>query len=103
MNQVQPLIDLLSARYGWLPAVMGWMSASRLAMKFFSTQLQAKLTELMAEAASDKDEANDRDWEAVLGARWYRVAAFTLDLVLSVKLPSISDFRKAKGPSNNNQ
>lgn len=51
----------------------------------------------MAEAAQSADEQDDRDFDGMLQARWYRLTQFVLDLVFSFKLPTHSDFLKAKG------
>lgn len=96
MESLQPLIDLLSARHGWIPAVLGWMSAIRLALKWFSGGLQERLTARLVEAAKSADTQDDADWEAILRARWYRWVSFWLDLVFSVKLPTYSLFLSTK-------
>ncbi|MGO8675404.1 MAG: hypothetical protein ACLQVX_06000 [Limisphaerales bacterium] len=106
MNEsVQPLIGLLGRKLAWLPHILAVIGAARLFCKWFSAQLQDRLTRLMAEAVADDDQAEERDWEVVLRARWYRIAHFTLDLVLSIKLPVLADFLrlKAQGKSPQNQ
>ena len=97
-DQVQPLIDLLSGQFGWMPTLLAWgsavMTASRFVLKPFSARLQEKMTMRMAEAAASPDTSDDQDWEAVLQARWYRRTAFFLDFIFSLKLPTHADFAR---------
>lgn len=88
MEQWQPLIDLLSARHGWIPAVLGWMAALRLAFKPFSLALQSLIGRLFR-FVHDTEEAEDDEFvAAMLKRRWYRVLVFLLDWLTSVKLPT---------------
>ena len=89
-EQLQPLIDLLTGKFGWLATVLTWMSACRLALKPFSARIQQRMMAKMAEAAEDPEDT--RDWESILHRRWYRTMAFALDLVFSFKLPTHADF-----------
>jgi hypothetical protein len=103
MNEaVTPLVNLLSAKFGWMPAVIGWVGALRFFLKFFNGKLQAFLTQRMAEAAASQDAEDDRDFEGLLSARWYRLTNFIVDLVFSVKLPTHADFIKLKNQQQNN-
>ncbi len=96
-GEIEPLINLLTAKYGWVSAMIGWMGAARLAFKFFSGRLQGRLTGLMVEAASGPDEDERQDWQRVLRSHWYRGMRFGLDLVASVKLPGLEEFLRARG------
>ena len=93
MNELQPLINLLSGKFGWLPALLGYMAAIRVPLKFVSARIQANLTARMAAAAASADPEEQKDFD-FLSARPYRVAAFLLDLVFSFKLPTHADFLK---------
>lgn len=92
MEQIQPLLDLLSAKFGWGPAFLGWMGAARLAIKWFSGGLQQRLTARLSEAAASSDTQDDADWEKILRSTWYRWGTFWLDLIFSLKLPTIATF-----------
>lgn len=89
----QDLLNLLTHRLVWLPVVMG---VARLIMKWFSGPLQARLAARMAQAATGGDQAEQHDWEEVLSTRGYRVLSFTLDLLFSIKLPTLWDFLREK-------
>ena len=92
MTELQPLLNLLGGKFGWLPAVCGYITAFRVPLKFFSASIQKNLTTRMAAAATSADTEDRQDFDALLRARWYRVLNFTLDLVFSFKLPTHADF-----------
>jgi hypothetical protein len=93
MNEaLEPLVKLLGGRFGWMPTALGWMSAARLAMKFFNLRLQGWLTARMVEAVRSADAQEGNDLEALLRARWYRRLSFAVDLLFSVKLPAVGDY-----------
>ena len=94
MSELQSLLSLLAHKWTWLPMAMG---IARLVCKFWNGPLQARLTALMVGAATGPDQAEADDWEHVLRWRGYRVFAFALDLFLSIKLPTLADFLKARG------
>lgn len=97
MNELQPLIDLISAKHGWVSAIPVWiggiMTLSRILVKPFNSKLQDSLTGVIANAAKNKEDAQ---WwhDRVLSKGWYRAGAFFSDLILSVKLPSHADFHE---------
>lgn len=102
MNELQPVMDLIPHKL--LVVIFAVVAISRFANKWWSAPLQAKLTRMMVEAATSPDAEQERDWETVLRWRPYRILNFTLDLFLSVKLPVLADFLRAKaqGQQNNN-
>jgi hypothetical protein len=96
MTELQSLWQLLCGKFGWSPAVLTWIGAFRTVLKFFSARIQTNLTAIMVRIAQSADQEDDRDFDALLQARWYRVTQFVLDLVFSFKLPTHSDFVKEK-------
>lgn len=85
---IQPWIDLLSAKHGWLPAVLGGMATARLAIKPFSLALQSLLARAFAFVHETKEAEDDEFIAAMLKRRWYRVLVFLVDTLASVKLPT---------------
>lgn len=85
MNELQPLLELLEGKYGWLGSALAWMGALRLAAKFISNRLQSAMTRIVASKADPEFLA------VVLNNKGYRLAAFLVDLFASVKLPSAKD------------
>ncbi|MDE2099096.1 MAG: hypothetical protein KGL39_17715 [Patescibacteria group bacterium] len=92
-DPIQALFGTLEHRFPWLLLAIG---AARLVMKWFNGPLQARLTARMVAAATGPDSAETRDWALVLSARGYRVLAFALDLLFSVKLPTLADFLRLR-------
>lgn len=82
MEEIQPLLNALSAEHGWIAAFVSWMGIFRCASKPVGTQLQVGLSKLIANAP---------DWAVKLtGNVVYKVFAFLIDWLCSVKLPSQS-------------
>lgn len=79
MSELQPLYQLLLGKLGWLPAVLTWMSALRLALKPINIWLRDLLAGYIA--TSDQPPA----W---LRSHWYRFLVFLLDYITSIKLPT---------------
>jgi hypothetical protein len=88
MEQIQPLIDLLSAKYGWLAAVLSAMGTARVFAKPFSLALQSLLGRVFR-FVHDTEEAEDDEFiAAMLRKPWYRAIVFVVDYLTSVKLPT---------------
>lgn len=99
MDQLQPVWDALSAKYGWGPAVVSWVSGitliGRVVIKPFALKLQATMTQYLADAKGNEDDFDY--WHAILRSRWYRFPAFMLDMFTSVKLPTHAEFHRLVG------
>ncbi|MBC8095741.1 MAG: hypothetical protein H7Y43_08005 [Akkermansiaceae bacterium] len=94
MTELQPLLNLLGGKLGWLPAATAWLLAIQTAMKFINSRLQAFLTERMANIAASESSDDDEYFGAFLQRGWYRKLAFVLDLVFRLKLPTYAEFLK---------
>jgi hypothetical protein len=101
VNEPNPFLELLAKLH--IPDLALLMGCVRLLMKWVSGPAQQRATAWMAAAATGPDAQEERDWETILGKRWYRVTAFALDLVLSIKLPTLADFLKLKNPTKANE
>lgn len=95
MNELQPLIDLLSGKFGWLSTVFAWMGAMRVAAKPISAVLQDGAAKFIASAIESESDDDDRLAASILGSRTYRLLAFVLDWVASIKLPTLKQYREA--------
>lgn len=84
---LQPLLDTLSARHGWIVCAMVWMGTMRTAFKPLSGKLSSLLERAIARAAETDDTADDLVLQRMFGSVWYRALAFGLDLCASIKLP----------------
>jgi len=86
-NLFQPLLDTLAARHGWVVCAVTWVGALRTAFKPVSGKIGRYLDRAVARVAETEDPADDLVLQRMLSSRWYRVLAFTLDLIASIKLP----------------
>lgn len=96
MEQLEPILKLLTGKYGWLSTVFTWTTAIGFVVKLFSTKLQNRMTELMVEAATNDDNEDDVLWDRVLAWTPYKVLAYALDYLLRIKLPKLHDFQAMK-------
>jgi hypothetical protein len=87
-TDLKPLIDLLSGQFGWIATVIVWVGAFRLAMKPVSAALQSVVSLLLSFVADTPETDDDALVLKILQSRTYRVIAFFVDWVASVKLPT---------------
>ena len=86
------VLSALSGDNGWLAQVSGWMVTARLVLKPFSALLVARLTEAIFRVIDTEDAATVEMALQLLRAKAYRWAAFVIDLVASLKLPTAKEF-----------
>lgn len=84
----QPLLELLTGKLGWLPALLTWIGALRLPMKLVQSWVQNFLTAFVARVAASPQTDDDAQLRKLLDSLGYRMLAFTLDAALSLKLPT---------------
>jgi len=96
MNEFQPLIDLLSGKFGWLTTVIVWIGALRVPMKIFNGWIQQTLTAFVARVAASPEQDDDEAVRRIIGSLPYRFIAFILDAVLSLKLPTAESLANHK-------
>ena len=93
MNELQPFIDLLALKHGWVGGVAAWIGTVRVPLKFISASLQGALTSALGKVAASPEQDDDALVLRVLGSKAYRLAAFLFDLLASVKLPTTATFK----------
>lgn len=91
MNElVTQLTALLGGQQGWIPAVAGWVTASRVFFKTFNSVLvQPVFNKAIAIIAESPDKDDDAILYALLSSKLYRAFAFIVDLAASIKLPNV--------------
>ena len=94
MNELASLMDLLSAKYGWAAAATGWITTARLTLKPVSSFMQVKMTEALQRIASSPEKDDDELIGKLLANKAYRLFAFLMDLLASVKLPTTASFNE---------
>jgi len=85
--ELQPLLDVLTAKHGWLSAVLVWIGALRVICKWFSQRLQIAIEDRIAAVLASKSVADDYRVQRILDSTAYVWFAFAIDLLLSLKLP----------------
>jgi len=91
---MMPDIDYaeLASRFPWFIHVSFFIGACRFAVKFFSEPLQVRLTAALGRLVAE-DEEGARMVESWLKRPGYRLTAFMLDWLTSIKLPTWRTFR----------
>jgi hypothetical protein len=88
MSEIQPIIDWVQKDYPWVATLIMIMGFARLLAKPISGWLQGVFSKLAA-FVERTPETDDDEWlRRVLASVPYRVLAFIVDLILSVKLPT---------------
>lgn len=100
-DQITQVTALLGGHFGWIAATLGWIAAARIAMKPWSLKLQSWLSGIINYVVDSPEQDDDTLLGKILSSRAYRIAAFAVDALLSVKLPTsqtLVDAEKAKLP-----
>jgi hypothetical protein len=90
METLQPLLNLLGGDHGRLAQVIALIGSARIALKPFNLWLQAQLTALVDSCQDRTDFARPDHVRALLESTPYRLLAFAVDLLSSIKLPDAS-------------
>lgn len=88
MNDMQPLIDLMSGKFGWFATLLAWIGALRLPAKLLQGWLQRLGTALVARVLASPEPDDDALLRRCLESLTYRVIALFADVLLSIKLPT---------------
>ena len=99
-DALTPLIRALGFEDGWLIAAASWIATLRVAFKPFSIATQARLADVLARVVDSPEQDDDAIAIRLLTSRAYRLTAFGLDLLASVKLPGTADLRRAVAARN---
>jgi len=102
MSEIQPIIDMLQARFPWLATLLITIGTLRIVLKFFSGWLQGLLTSALQRVVDTTEYDDDRLAESILASKIYRVIAFFIDLLTSIKLPTTDSFKKLQSAKADN-
>lgn len=92
MSDLQPILNLLPSEWrGHVVALCAVIGMLRLLVKPFGEMLKRTITRAAETAISSANKDDDHWIIVVLEFPGYRLAAFLLDLVASVKLPHADD------------
>lgn len=84
---LQPLLDVLGAKHGWFAAAAGWIGTARVLMKPVSKLILSLIERWILFVQSTADHDDDDQLERLVRSKGYRLLAFWLDYLASVKLP----------------
>jgi len=94
MNDFQPLLDLLAGKAGWLPTLITWLAALKLAMVCFENQFARWSADQLNRIAAEADEGDDAYLRRIFADPSYRLIGFLLRLV-GFRLPTLADLERA--------
>lgn len=90
MNELQPILDWIIGKWPWLAGVM---ATARVFAKPISGLLQSGLTKLALYALATPEQDDDVWVNRIVTNKVYRFAAFLLDWILSIKLPTAASLK----------
>lgn len=102
MNDIQPVLDLLSGKFHWLPALLTWIGAAKLLFHFIGGWLTGWAASVVVWIVDSPDPDDDHFLLLVLDSGIYKFVKFLLGL-FSLPLPSRADYDAAlnrKGLTN---
>lgn len=86
-NELNQLLALLGGDNGTLAQVIAWIGAARVPLKIFSGKLQNAMERAISRVTETEDPEDDELVAGILSSKPYRIGAFVLDWIFSVKLP----------------
>lgn len=89
MENLQPLLDLLSGKVGWLPAALAWAAALRTALAFFDTRIRHFVADKLNSIGGENDVEVNAYLRNLFGKLWWKLLALVLPL------PKLSDLDRA--------
>lgn len=94
-KSLEALWTALTFKQGVFLGIATWMAASRTFLKFVSKWLQSGMSTLVDRAVESKLTQDDDIAERILGSRLYRIVAFFIDWLASVKMPTSETYLAA--------
>jgi hypothetical protein len=91
---IEPFIKALGGDSGVLVQISAWMVTCRAVFKLFSEKLQQFMDTLVLWIMENEVEQGRQMLSDVFGNIWYRVFAFLVDYMVSIKLPTIASLKK---------
>lgn len=86
MQEIQELLNSLQGQHGYLIAITSWMALCKIVFGLFNTALKDFMTNAMP---------SDKEWlSTLLDHRFYRISAWLINYIISIKLPATVDLIK---------
>jgi len=99
LEPLSALLRSLSGENGFVTQALTWIAALRLAIKPGQIWIRDRIISVLQRAAESADISDDQIVESVLTSSAWRVTAFILDFLASLKLPLVDDFRRIRSQS----
>ncbi|HEV2692353.1 MAG TPA: hypothetical protein VG347_05605 [Verrucomicrobiae bacterium] len=93
-TELQPLLDLLTGKFHWLPALLAWVGALKTLFHFLGRYLTAWTSSVLVSIVNSPDPTDDHLLLTVLDSRIYQLLHFALAL-FSLPLPTRADYDAA--------
>lgn len=94
MNELQPLLDLLGGKAGWLPTALTWLAAIKLASTLVENKLNHWLCDQLNQIAASEGGDDDAYLRALFSRSWYKLGSFLLRFT-GLRLPTLADLERA--------
>jgi hypothetical protein len=98
--EINQLISLLGGDDGRAAQIVAWMGTARLFAKLFSSWLQQAAERAIAIVTATDDPYDDKLVARLFTSKPYRIIAFVVDWIISIKLPLRLDNRKTNMPDS---
>jgi len=89
--ELQPILDLLTGKYHWLPALLAWVGALKTLFHFFGRYLTTWTAGVLVRIVNSPDPEDDHLLLNILDSRAYQRLHFALAL-FSLPLPTRADY-----------
>src|SRR5450756_722863 len=93
-TELQPILDLLTGKFHWLPALRAWVGALKTLFHFLGRHLTAWTAGILVYIVNSPDPADAHVLLTVLDSRLYQLLHFALAL-FSLPLPTRADYNAA--------
>jgi len=93
-TELQPVLDLLTGKLHWLPALLVWVGALKTLSHFAGKFLTGWTAGVLVRVVNSPDPDDDHFLLAILDSRFYRLLHFALTL-FSLPLPTRADYDAA--------
>lgn len=93
-TELQPILDLLTGKFHWLPALLAWVGALKTLFHFLGRYLTGWTAGVLVRIVNSPDPTDDHLLLTVLDSRAYQLLHFALAL-FSLPLPTRADYDAA--------
>ena len=93
-TELQPILDLLTGKFHWLPALLAWVGALKTLFHFLGRYLTTWTAGVLVRIVNSPDPTDDHLLLSVLDSRAYQLLHFALAL-FSLPLPTRADYDDA--------